>query len=66
MALWLQALLDAGIEGRGTAFTQQERALAAEVDDTFPSLLESAQGRAEDQLVAARPRRGLLSRLLAR
>lgn len=63
---WANAMLEAGVEGEGSAFTREERARAEPVDADFHSLVEAAAEHARAQVAASSARRrGFLSRLFA-
>lgn len=61
---WADAMLEAGVEGEGSAFSREERALAEPIDQGFDGLLKIAVERGRAQAAASSSRRrGFLSRL---
>lgn len=67
IGLWSRQLIDAGVKGRGTSFSNEERAIAKELGERLPDLLAEATATADRQLAATEPLRGgLLTRLLGK
>lgn len=65
--LWSRQLIDAGVKGRGTSFSNEERAIAKELSEGLPDLLAEATAAADRQLAATEQRHsGLLTRLLGK
>ncbi|SEP09102.1 hypothetical protein [Aquisalimonas asiatica] len=64
IALWAEALLEAGVRGHGSSFSREDRAASEAVTAELEALLTRADNQAGHLLEQAQPR-SLLSRLFA-
>lgn len=64
IGIWAAHMLEAGIQGHGSAFTREEKDLARPISDELDSIIEEARARQAELPEPERP--GLLGRLLGR